>query len=350
MVEHLTDDAASASCRAAATTTARSTPRSRRATEHTGQPTVILAHTIKGWTLGHGLRGAQRDAPDEEADRRRAQGRSATGSTSTSATRRSRATCRRTTTRASTATRSQYMQERRAALGGSLPRRVVRAKPLPQPAGRRVVRRAEGRLGQAGGRDDDGVRPAAQGPDEGQGASAARIVPIIPDEARTFGMDSMFPTPKIYSPARPALRGRRPRAAAVLQGVRDRARSCTRASPRPARWRRCIAAGTSYATHGEHMIPVYVFYSMFGFQRIGDSIWAFGRPARPRLPARRDRRPHDAQRRGAAAPGRPLAAARVDQPGVRRLRPGLGATRSRSSSRTACAGCTAEAPRTSSTT
>ena len=65
-----------------------------------------------------------------------------------------------------------------------------------------------------------------------------RFVPIIPDEARTFGMDAMFPTAKIYSPLGPDVRGRRPRAAAVLQGGRGRARSCTRASPRPARWRR----------------------------------------------------------------------------------------------------------------
>ena len=57
-----------------------------------------------------------------------------------------------------------------------------------------------------------------------------------------------------------------------------------------------IAAGTSYATHAAPMIPVYVFYSMFGWQRTGDQFWAFGRPARPRLPARRDGRPHHADR------------------------------------------------------
>ena len=84
-----------------------------------------------------------------------------------------------------------------------------------------------------------------------------------------------------------------------------------------------IAAGTSYATHGEPMIPFYIFYSMFGFQRTGDQFWQLGRPARPRLRARRHRRPHHADRRGAAARRRALAAARLDQPGVRRLRPGV---------------------------
>ena len=90
-----------------------------------------------------------------------------------------------------------------------------------------------------------------------------------------------------------------------------------------------IAAGSSYATHGEHMIPVYVFYSMFGFQRTGDQMWAFGDQLGRGLPARRDRRPHHAERRGAAAQRRALAAARLDQPGVRRPTTRRSRTRSR---------------------
>ena len=66
----------------------------------------------------------------------------------------------------------------------------------------------------------------------------ARFVPIIPDEARTFGMDSLFPTQKIYSPHGQHVHVGRPRADAVLQGVRRPGRSCTRASTRPARSRR----------------------------------------------------------------------------------------------------------------
>ena len=83
------------------------------------------------------------------------------------------------------------------------------------------------------------------------------------------------------------------------------------------------AAGSAYATHGEPMIPFYIFYSMFGFQRTGDSIWAMADQLGPRLPDRRHRRPHDADRRGPAARRRPLAAARGDQPGGRALRPGV---------------------------
>ena len=109
------------------------------AREHVGQPTVILAHTIKGWTLG-ALRGPQRDAPDEEADRRPTSRRSATGSTCRSPTRRSRPTCRRTTTRATTATRSSTCRSGGRALGGFLPKRVVRGRSRSRCRRRRSTR------------------------------------------------------------------------------------------------------------------------------------------------------------------------------------------------------------------
>jgi pyruvate dehydrogenase E1 component len=107
--------------------------------------------------------------------------------------------------------------------------------------------------------------------DEGIGA---RIVPIIPDEARTFGIDAMFPTAKIYSPSgqtyesvdrelllsyKESLQGQ-----ILHEGITEAGSMAS-----------VIAAGSSYATHGEPMIPVYVFYSMFGFQRTGDQMWAF---------------------------------------------------------------------------
>jgi pyruvate dehydrogenase E1 component len=100
-----------------------------------------------------------------------------------------------------------------------------------------------------------------------------RWVPIIPDEARTFGMDSLFPTAKIYSPHgqnytpvdrelflsyREATRGQ-----ILHEGINEAGSLAS-----------FTASGTSYATHGEPMIPVYIFYSMFGFQRTGDALWA----------------------------------------------------------------------------
>ena len=95
----------------------------KAATEHTGQPTVILAKTIKGWTLGLALRGPQRDAPDEEADEGRPEGLPRPAVPRRSPTRRSTRRCRRTTTRARTRDEIEYMHERRRALGGYLPAR-----------------------------------------------------------------------------------------------------------------------------------------------------------------------------------------------------------------------------------
>jgi pyruvate dehydrogenase E1 component len=102
-----------------------------------------------------------------------------------------------------------------------------------------------------------------------------RIVPIIPDEARTFGMDPLFKEVGIYSPlgqryepvdAETLLPYREAIDGQVLEeGITE---SGSMAS--------FTAAGTSYATHGEQMLPFYVFYSMFGLQRTGDQIWAFG--------------------------------------------------------------------------
>ena len=96
---------------------------------------------------------------------------------------------------------------------------------------------------------------------------------MIPDEARTFGMDSMFPTQKIYNPhgqqytsvdATLMLAYKESEQGQILHEGINEAGSVGSFT----------AAGTSYATHGVPMIPVYVFYSMFGFQRTGDSIWA----------------------------------------------------------------------------
>jgi pyruvate dehydrogenase E1 component len=100
-----------------------------------------------------------------------------------------------------------------------------------------------------------------------------RFVPIIPDEARTFGLDAFFPTKKIYSPHgqqylsvdRDLMLSYQEDTAGVLlhEGITEA--GCA------ASW---TAVGTSYATHGEPMIPIYIFYSMFGFQRTGDGLWA----------------------------------------------------------------------------
>ena len=237
-----------------------------------GQPTVILAKTIKGWTLGPNFEARNathqmkklsvadlmefRDrlhipiadseldpylppyyhpGPEDEAIR--------------------------------------YMMERRRELGGSMPERRQTSRPLTLP-GRdvyEVMRRGSGN------------QPVATTmafvrllkdlmKDENIGA---RIVPVIPDEARTFGMDSLFPTAKIYSPhgqqylsvdRELMLSYKESETGQILhEGINEAGSVAS-----------FTAVGSSYSTHDEPMIPIYIFYSMFGFQRTGDGFWAAG--------------------------------------------------------------------------
>jgi pyruvate dehydrogenase E1 component len=235
---------------------------------HTGQPTVILAHTVKGWTLesfeGRNathqmkkLTGADLKAfrdrlhlpisdkqleadlppyyhPGEKSDE------------------------------------IQYMKERRAALGGALPKRMVRAKPLPQP-GDKVYSEFRGGSGkQQVATTMATVRLFKDLMKDKE--IGARFVPIIPDEARTFGLDAIFPTAKIYSPHgqeyeavdRDLLLSYKESTTGQIlhEGISEAGSMAS-----------LIAASTSYATHATPMIPFYIFYSMFGFQRTGDQFW-----------------------------------------------------------------------------
>ena len=167
----------------------------------------------------------------------------------------------------------QYMIERRAQLGGFVPERRVHPKPLvlPGDAVYDVVRRGSGKQEVATTMAFVRlVRDLFKDPEIG-----SRIVPIVPDEARTFGMDSFFPTQKIYNPhgqlytavdAQLMLAYKESEAGVILHEGIDEAGSAAIFT----------AVGTSYSTHGEPMIPMYIFYSMFGFQRTGDGIWAAG--------------------------------------------------------------------------
>ncbi len=242
------------------------------AVAHTGQPTVILAKTIKGWTLGSHFEGRNSthqmkkltaddlkafrdrlylDIPDEALDAKLPPYYLPPKGSDELA----------------------YMFERRRELGGAIPRRVVSAKPLAQPEDKAydVLRRGSGK--QAVATTMAFVRllkELLKHPEMGP-----RFVPIIPDEARTFGMDAMFPTQKIYSPHgqnylsvdRDLLLAYKESTSGQIlhEGITEAGSAAS-----------FIAAGSTYSTNGEHMIPIYIFYSMFGFQRIGDSLWAAG--------------------------------------------------------------------------
>src|SRR4029077_19716247 len=167
----------------------------------------------------------------------------------------------------------QYMVERRRALGGFVPRRVVRAKPLAQPDAAAFAEFPKG-SGTAAASTTMAftrlLRNLLRDKNVGK-----RVVPIIPDEARTFGMDPLFKEVGIYSPL-----GQRyePVDAETLLPYREAIdgqvleEGITEAGSMAS----FTAARTSYAMNSEDMLPFYVFYSMFGLQRTGDQIWAFG--------------------------------------------------------------------------
>ncbi len=167
----------------------------------------------------------------------------------------------------------RYLQGRRAALGGYLPARVTTATPLVAPPLEAFSALLEG----TGEREISTTMAlvrmlTALVKDKNIGR---HIVPIIPDEARTFGMEGMFRQIGIYSSvgqlytpqdADQLMFYREDKQGQILEeGINEAGSLCS--------W---IAAATAYANHGVSMVPFYIYYSMFGFQRVGDFIWAAG--------------------------------------------------------------------------
>jgi pyruvate dehydrogenase E1 component len=240
------------------------------AMEPNGKPTVILAKTVKGWTLGSTFEGRNSTHQMKKM------------SLEDIVTFRDRLGIPLADDKldkytpayykpAPDSEEAKYLAERRAALGGSIPRRRSVSKPLPMPADSvyESVKRGSGQ--QEIATTMAFVRMLKDiAKDPGIGA---RIVPIIPDEARTFGMDSLFPTLKIYSPHgqkytavdRELMLSYKESTSGVIlhEGINEAGSTAS-----------FTAVGTSYSTHDEPMIPIYIFYSMFGFQRTGDAFWA----------------------------------------------------------------------------
>jgi pyruvate dehydrogenase E1 component len=164
-----------------------------------------------------------------------------------------------------------YLRERREALGGFVPARRATASPLPAPGLDFFAEFLEGSGDREVATTMAFVR-LLRGLLREEGL-AARVVPIIPDEARTFGMDALFrrfgiyaPAGQLYEPVDQAslLSYREARDGQILEEGITEAGSMSS----------FIAAGTAYAQYGIEMVPFYTFYSMFGFQRIGDLVWA----------------------------------------------------------------------------
>jgi pyruvate dehydrogenase E1 component len=266
LVEHLTDDDL-AKLRRGGHDYRKVYAAYKAATESKGAPTVILAKTVKGWTLGPGVeaRNITHQAKKlSEAELKIFRDRIELPIPD------SKLKDAPYYHPGPDSEEVQYLRERRRALGGEIPKRIVRSKPLAAPSDNidkefaagsetavsttmvfsRILRNL--------------IRDKELGP---------RIVPIIPDEARTFGMDPLFKEVGIY-----AALGQRyePVDSDLVLSYREAVdgqvleEGITEAGSMAS----LQAAATSYATHGHPMIPFYIFYSMFGFQRTGDQIWA----------------------------------------------------------------------------
>ena len=279
----------------------------KAATEHQGAPTVILAKTVKGWTLGPGVEGrniTHQAKKLSEAELRVFRDRLELP--------------------------IPDAEDRGRALLPPGPR--LRGGPVPPGAPPRARRPAAAARRPGAGpcrppAADVGrrVRRRARRPAVSTTMVFARLLRnLMRDPGARVAHRADHPRRGAHVRHGPALQGGRDlreRAASATSrstrtsssptARRRTARSSRRASPRPARWPRSRRPATSYATHGEPMIPFYIFYSMFGFQRTGDQVWAFCRRPRPRLHDGRHRRPHDAERRGAPARGRAQPSPRV---------------------------------------
>ena len=237
---------------------------------HKGQPTVILAKTVKGFGLGKGGEGqmvAHQQKKLSEEDLRAFRDRFHIPISDEEI---ARLPFRKPPEDSEEA---RYLRERRTQLGGCLPARRREAPPLAVPPLEAFAQVLEG----TGDREISTTMAfvrilTALLKDKGIGRN---IVPIVPDEARTFGMEGLFRQVGIYSSvgqlytpqdADTLMSYREDKKGQILEeGINEAGALCS--------W---IAAGTAYSNHGISMVPFYIFYSMFGFQRVGDFIWAAG--------------------------------------------------------------------------
>jgi pyruvate dehydrogenase E1 component len=238
------------------------------ARSHVGQPTVILAHTIKGWTLEsfEGRNATHQMKKLTHADLKAFRDRLYLPISDEAL----EADLPPYYHPGEKSDEIQYMKERRAALGGASPKRVVRAKPLALPGEQAYAELRAGSGKQQVATTMAVVRLFKDLIKDKQ--IGARFVPIIPDEARTFGLDAIFPTAKIYSvhgqqydavDRDMLLSYKESETGQILhEGISEAGSTAS-----------LIAAATAYSTHGVPMIPFYIFYSMFGFQRTGDQFW-----------------------------------------------------------------------------
>lgn len=244
----------------------------KAATEFTGAPTVILAHTIKGYFLGKHFAGRNATHQMKKLALDDLKGfRDRVGAPITDAQLEADPYRPPYLHPGADDPRIKYLQDRRRELGGYLPERRGDRTFVSLPSEKAYASSKKGSGNQQVATTMAFVRLLK---DLMRDKSfAPHVVPIIPDEARTFGMDAFFPTIKIYNPHgqnyTPVdnelfLSYREAKNGQILHTGINEAGSVSAFT----------AAGTSYATHGVPMVPIYIFYSMFGFQRTADAMWA----------------------------------------------------------------------------
>jgi pyruvate dehydrogenase E1 component len=242
----------------------------KAAVEHRGSPTVILAKTVKGYGLGEAGEGKnithqQKKLNEQELREFRSRFGIPISDEDVAAAPFYRPP--------EESEEMRYLKARRTELGGSLPRRTPAAPAAAMPPAE-IFQEFDGGSGE---REVATTMAAVHLlsrllKDPGIGKF---VVPIVPDEARTFGMESLFRQVGIYSHAGQLYEPVDKESLLYYKEAKDGAileEGITEAGGMAS----FLAAGTAYATHGIPMIPFFIFYSMFGFQRIGDLIWAAG--------------------------------------------------------------------------
>jgi pyruvate dehydrogenase E1 component len=242
----------------------------KAAVENRGSPTVILAKTIKGYGLGEAGEGKnithqQKKLNDAEMREFRARFGIPISDEEVGEAPLYRP--------AEDSPEMRYLRERRMKLGGFVPSRNQEAKPIAPPADEIFAEFREGSDQREASTTMVAVRMLSKLMKDG--TLGPLIVPIVPDEARTFGMEALFRQVGIYSHVgqryepvdkETLLYYKEATDGQILEeGITEAGSLCS-----------FIAAGTAYASHGINTIPIFIFYSMFGFQRIGDLVWAAG--------------------------------------------------------------------------
>ena len=242
----------------------------QKAVNHQGRPTIILAKTVKGFGLGAVAEGQNTAHQQKKLD---------VGALKEFRDRFNIPISDKKIRdvpyyRPSNDSQEiEYLHEKRKVLGGFIPQRITKAKALKMPQ----IDAFQSQIKGTGDREASTTMAfirilTSLARDKKIGK---HIVPIVPDEARTFGMEGMFRQIGIYSSkgqlytpqdADQLMFYKESKEGQILEeGINEAGAYCS--------W---LAAGTSYSNHGTQMIPFYIFYSMFGFQRIGDFLWAGG--------------------------------------------------------------------------